>query len=156
MDNFWNVTAKDLLLAGGWFFTIFGWAVTNAQANRRELRKETRTDVDACCRMAGDLLAKARKYYASAASHSENKALAAELRFDLQRLLARVERLETNSSKCEVTGACVELMDSVTGGDFETATRPAYSFDSERLLKTESDTHLLMDQLENGFKLSFK
>jgi hypothetical protein len=42
---FLGLTAKDLLIAGGWFFTIIGWLVSNAQANSRERRKEVRAEI---------------------------------------------------------------------------------------------------------------
>lgn len=148
---FLGLTAKDLLIAGGWFFTIVGWLVSNAQANSREKRKEARAEIDACIKLLADLVTKSRTYYGVAASDPLSKSRAAEIRFELQRLIARVERLEGKHTEFDVISACGELMDAISGDPFESVDREALAADSDFLLKVESDTHLLIDQLEDGF-----
>lgn len=154
-DVILGLTAKDILIAGGWFFTIIGWGVSNSQANKREKRKEVRAEVDACSKLAAELLVKARRYFASASSDSTSKGVAAEIRFELQRLLTRVERLEGKYPAFEVIGACGELMDSISGDPFESASRQELAADSDLLLKIESDIHCLIDQMEAGFVKEF-
>jgi hypothetical protein len=152
---FLGLTAKDLLIAGGWFFTIVGWLVSNAQANSREKRKEVRTEIDACIKLLAELVVKSRSYYGAPVIDSLSKSRAAEIRFELQRLITRVERLGGKHAEFDVTGACGELMDSISGDPFESADREALAADSDLLLKIESDTHVLIDQLEDGFVKAF-
>ncbi|PUE06863.1 hypothetical protein B9Z51_13105 [Limnohabitans sp. T6-5] len=152
---FLGLTAKDLLIAGGWFFTIIGWLVSNAQANSRERRKEVRAEIDACIKLQADLVLKSRTYFGSPESDQLSKPRAAEIRFELQRLITRVERLEGKYPQFDVTGACGELMDAISGDPFESVDREALPADSDLLLKIESDTHVLIDQLEDGFVHAF-
>lgn len=152
---FLGLTAKDLLIAGGWFFTIVGWLVSNAQANSREKRKEARAEIDACIKLLAELVLKSRSYFGAPVTDPLAKSRAAEIRFELQRLITRVERLEGKHAEFDVTGACGELMDAVSGDPFESAGREALAADSDLLLKIESDTHLLIDQLEDGFVKAF-
>ncbi|MDO8440223.1 MAG: hypothetical protein Q7S97_03300 [Polaromonas sp.] len=152
---FLGLTAKDLLIAGGWFFTIVGWIVSNAQANSREKRKEARAEIDACIRLLADLVAKSRPYFGAPATDSLSKSRAAEIRFELQRLITRVERLEGKHAEFDVTGACGELMDAISGDPFESAGRETLAADSDLMLKIESDAHVLINQLEDGFVKAF-
>jgi hypothetical protein len=152
---FLGLTAKDLLIAGGWFFTIVGWLVSNAQANSREKRKEVRAEVDACIKLLAELVLKTRFYFCVPATDPLSKSKAAEIRFELQRLITRVERLEGKHAQFDVTGACGELMDSISGDPFESADREVLAADSDLLLRIESDTHVLINQLEDGFVKAF-
>lgn len=152
---FLGLTAKDLLIAGGWFFTIVGWLVSNSQANSREKRKEARAEIDACIKLLAELVVKSRIYFGAAASEPLSKSRAAEIRFELRRLIARVERLEGKHAQFDVTGACGELMDAISGDPFESADRVALAANSDLLLNIESDTHVLIDQLEDGFIKAF-
>ena len=152
---FLGLTAKDLLIAGGWFFTIVGWLVSNAQANSREKRKEVRAEVDACIKLLAELVLKTRFYFGVLATDALSKSKAAEIRFELQRLITRVERLEGKHAQFDVTGACGELMDAISGDPFESADREVLAADSDLLLRIESDTHVLINQLEDGFVKTF-
>ena len=46
-------------------------------------------------------------------------------------------------------------MDAISGDPFESADREVLTADSDLLLKIESDTHVLIDQLEDGFIKAF-
>lgn len=153
---FLGLTLKDLLIAGGWLLTIFGWFISGTQANNREIRKEIRSEVDACCKMVSDLLVKARVYYSSPPTDPLEQSRASEISFDLQRLITRIERLEKRYSQFEMMGAGSELMDSLTGGDFATADRKLETANSDLMQKIESDIHFLIDRLEDGFYFVFK
>ena len=152
---FYGLTAKDLLIAGGWFLTIGGWSVSNRQANSREKRKEARSEIDACIKLLADLVLKSRSYFGAPTTDPLSKSKAAEIRFELQRLITRVERLEGKHAQFDVTGACGELMDAISGDPFESADRAVLTADSDLLVKLESDTHVLINQLEDGFVKAF-
>jgi len=114
-----------------------------------------RTEIDACCKMAAELLTKGRQYYTTPPTPTSS-GTEAEIRFDLQRLLTRVERIEKRCAAFDVTNAGVELMDSLTGGDFESVSRQQVPHNSDLISKIESDVHFLMDALEDGFGRQFK
>lgn len=152
---FLGLTAKDMLIAGGWFFTIVGWLVSNAQANSREKRKEARSEIDVCIKLLTELVVKSRIYFGAVVSDPLSKSRASEIRFELQRLITLVERLEGKHAQFDVTGACGELMDAISGDPFESADRGMFAADSDLLLKIESDTHFLINQLEDGFAKAF-
>lgn len=154
-EVFLGLSAKDLLIAGGWFLTVLSWTVANRQANAREVRKETKAEVDACCKAASQLLTTCRSYFQLSATDEVADGASASIRFELQRLLMRAERLESRYSRFEVMGACEELLESVTGGDFDSGSRPAYSASSDKLRKIESDVHFLVERLEEGFAREF-
>ena len=152
---FWGLTAKDLLIAGGWFLTVVSWFVSNNQATKREKRKEVRSEIDSCGKQIAALLEKTRSYYCDPNAKEKDKSLAAEIRFELQRLIGRIERLENQYPHFEVIGACSEMLDSISGYQFESSERETLSPDDDLLLKIEADTHFLMRQLEDGFILAF-
>lgn len=149
------MTSKDLLIAGGWIVAVAGWLVGNYQANRREKRKETRTEIDACCKMAAEILVKCRVYYGTLADDPLDASRSADIRFEVQRLFIRAERLQNKYAKFEVIGACEELLDSSSGDQFESKERPVFAANSNLLLKIESDIHFLIDRLEDGFAKEF-
>ena len=152
---FLGLTARDLLIAGGWFFTIVGWLVSNAQANSRERRKEARAEVDACIKLLAELVIKTRSYFGTVVTDPLSKSKAAEIRFELQRLITRVERLENKHPEFDVIGACGELLDAISDDPFESAAREIFGAESELMMKIESDTHVLINQMEDGFVKAF-
>ena len=152
---FLGLTAKDVLIAGGWLLTILGWFVSNLQANRRERRKEARAEIDACIKLLTDLVQKARIYFCGSDDADKSKHTAAEIKFELQRVLMRVERLEKRYVIFDVFGACGELMDAITSDPFESAQRQLMAPDSDHMMKIESDAHVLISQMEEGFTNAF-
>ncbi len=106
--------------------------------------------------MGADLLAKSRKYFALAGSDDDAKPLAADIRFDLHRLLSRVERLERKFPKFQIIAAAGQLMDSMTGDDFDSLERVKESLDSDRMIRIESDLHHVLNCLEDGHADTFK
>ncbi|WP_010465713.1 hypothetical protein [Acidovorax radicis] len=146
---------KDFLPFAPPLLTILGWSIVAKQAAQREVRKERRTEVDACCKMAAEILVKARTYYTKDPSDAESLKLEREIKFELYRLAQRVERLEKACPKFEVQGTWSELQDAATGGDFESATRPVRAHSDSVISNIEHWTHQLIDQLEAGFALTY-
>lgn len=138
----------------GWALTGFGWFVTSYQANQREARKERRAEVDSCCKLAHEILEKARKHYSKPGDDPDMKSAAADITFSLRRLLKRVERLQQMDSSYDMKVISGQLMDSLTGADFDSVSRTVISADDVRLKAIEQDTHELMDRLELGFYAS--
>ena len=131
--------------------TVIGWYVANTASAKREIRKEKRSEVDACCKMLADILSTARSYYTKAADDSDAIKGGRELVFDLHRVLQRIERLEHACPKFDVSGTCGELHEAATGGEFESKSRLALPHDASKILEIEYWTHNVMDRLEDGF-----
>ena len=138
----------------GWGLTGFGWMLVSYQANKRDVRKEKRTEVDACCEMAAELLVKARLFYSKAASATESGETA-DLRFSVHRLLKRLQRLQRQHSRFSLKTPGSELLEAITGDDFESKSRVALAPNHPRLGKMEESVHFVIDALESGFEAEF-
>jgi ElaB/YqjD/DUF883 family membrane-anchored ribosome-binding protein len=134
---------------------IAGALISHWLSVRRELRKECRGEVDACCKMVAELLDKGRTYFALAAEDEEAKELSSEIVFELHRLTKRVERLKPRYRYFAIEQAIDAVGESLTGGNFDSKDRPKYGASSERVRSIEQDVHSLMDALEDGFSSSF-
>lgn len=146
---------SDWFLSIGWGLTAIGWFVMSQQANLRELRKEKRVEVDACCKLVADLLEKARAFYLKPGMDPEAASSAADIRFSMQRLLKRVERLQRQQREFRIGDSAGQLFESMTGGDFDSPARVALVLGDERLAAIEADCHAVMDVLESGFEEAF-
>ena len=149
------LTLKDWLIAGGWLLTVLGWLVSNLQANSRERRKEARAEVDACCDLIAELLDDARAYYLKPGTDADALPKASDIKFKMLRLLTRVERLERKAGTSDAVTHGGDLMDSITGGDFEQHTRLARVPTDPLFNRIESASHFLMDSLEESFAKAF-
>jgi hypothetical protein len=137
--------------------TAAGWVVSSLQANGRESRKETRSEVDACCKLAADLLEKSRRYFARAGSDQACIAEGADISFALRRLLTRMDRLRKQRAPFRhIMGSASVMFDAISGGDFESAGRPPYQANSDRLRAIEEATNRLIDTLEAAFAREFR
>jgi hypothetical protein len=152
---FLGLTLKDILISGGWFLTIAGWFVSNYQTNLREIRKESWSEKDACIKLVSELVSKSRTYYGTLPTDKLSKSQAAEIQFELQRVIARLERLEKKHLKFEVTDVCGDLFQAITGDPFESLDRTVLNADSDVVINIEMHAHAVIDQLEEGFVVSF-
>lgn len=140
-----------------WVLTGVGWLVSSHQANGRESRKETRAEVDACCKIAAELLDKCRRHFGKPGSHADAVAESADISFMLGRLLIRMTRLRDQRAPFRhIMAAGSEMYERVSGGDFGSISRPQYAADSTRLIDIEGTTHRLIDTLESAFATEFR
>lgn len=110
-----------------------------------------RSEVDACCKLASELLDKSRKFYEIPGDAPQARSLSADIKFQFARLLKRTERLEKQHTAFRLKDPVADLMESMTGGQFESVTRTAEEPNSARLIAIESDVHGVMDELEGAF-----
>ncbi len=147
---------KDALITVSWVLAAVGWVITNRQSNTREKRKETRTEVDAICKAAAELLATCRKYYASGPDDAEDDARAAQIAFEVKRILVRTERLNRRVPKFKkAKEACGQFFDDVTQEPFQSKKRAKHGPGSALVRDIEDAVHSLIDQLEEGFSSAY-
>lgn len=139
-----------------WGLTLVGWFVSHRLTSARELRKERKGEIDACAKMATDLVSKARQYYTVAPTDPKCAELESQIKFDLYRLMKRVERLEAAHPQFDTDGIRQALMDSLVGDSFESAQRTPVAHSDVLLIAIESDVHQLIDTMEDGFARAFK
>jgi hypothetical protein len=145
------------LIGVAWVLAAAGWGVSSLQANAREARKETRSEVDACCKIGADLLEKSRRFFAKEGSDPACIAEAADIKFGLRRLLTRMDRLRKQRRPFgHIMGVASDLFEVVSGADFESVKRPSYAANSSRLNEIEEATHRLIDTLESAFASEFR
>lgn len=148
---------KDALVTLSWVGGGISLVWTNQKANLREKRKETRTEVDGICKVAADVLAKCRKYYLDGPSAAEDTSRAAEIAFEVKRILIRTERLSRrNSSFLPAKKAAGEYFDSVTDTPFSSKDRGVFGPDSAVMQIVDAATHNLIDKLEECYSDEFQ
>lgn len=135
--------------------SILGWGVTHVLSARREVRKERRVEVDSICKIVSELLAMSQIYYAESESSVKSRLLASEIRFEIQRICKRVERLQKRCPEFAMDAALDNLMESITGGDFDSAKRAALELGSSILVDIENACHFAIDSLEDGFSRTY-
>lgn len=145
---------KDVAIVGSWALTAIGWFLNARTSNQRELRKEVRKEIDDCIKAAYDLLQLTKDYYYDP-ERTHDAGRTSQIRFDLQRLLTRIERLSGRCKKITGTYQLGELMDRLTGDDFDTVTRRVLVPRDERVRAMEQSVHALIDKLEDGFLQQF-
>ena len=147
---------KDALITVTWFVAAVGWVVSNFQANKREKRKETRAEVDAICKAATELIHKCRKYYEKGPLDPEEDTKAAEISFEVKRVLRRIQTLHNRTPKFnDAILAGAEFFDVLTGEPFASKHREIHKPGSQLLYGVESVISNLIDKLEEGFTKSF-
>lgn len=149
-------TYKDLLIAISWIFVVSGWLVSSRQANDRERRKETRTEIDAICKAAIDIVDKCRKYYGVANEDSDDQRRVAEIYFEMKRFLIRAERLSRRvPSFSSAVLACGDFWDLVTEEPFDAPSRPVHGPRSKLLGDIEMSVHRLIGEFEENFTAEY-
>lgn len=136
-----------------WLVIIFGWRVANASNNTREKRKELRAELDTIRIQLDELVDLAWVYYTS---DLESTKRAAEILVRQTRLFTRVERLsKIDSTLCCVTDDLHDLMDGLTGDDFQSHDRVALAHDDSRLVTLTAKAEAVFNHLENEFRRIF-
>ncbi|MBV8603221.1 MAG: hypothetical protein JO224_00920 [Pelomonas sp.] len=130
---------------------VLGWIVVNWQNDKRELRKEARTLIDAAKKSVGEIAVKAVNYHVDG-----QHGLAFEIKAGLDALEIECERLPFFVVKnSPLMGAHVAFSDAVTGGDFE-ATAPAKkapnSPEVATILRTRTE---MLAELERVFRVHY-
>ena len=148
---------KDALITVSWVLAAAGWVVNNNQSNQREKRKETKAEIDGICKAAADVLGLCRKYYEGGPQHAEDDSRAAEIAFQVKRVLIRTERLSSRISEFSAARpACEDFFEAVTREPFQSKARLVHGPQSPVLKEVESGVHVLIDTLEDCYTTAFR
>jgi hypothetical protein len=147
---------KDALITVGWLVAAIGWMVTNNQANKREKRKETRSEVDAICKAAIEVISKCRKYYSNLPSDQDDNTRIAEISFEIKRILRRIQTLHKRTPKfSDAIVAGAEFFDVITSDPFASKSRSLHLPGDPLLIRIETELSNLIDKLEDGFTKAY-
>jgi hypothetical protein len=136
----------------GWLLILYGWNLTNKHNNKRESRKELRSELDRIVSELEMLKEKTFQYYTTSARGSEK--LAFEIKTSQQTLLAKIENLSKRHPEFSLNNCLVQFIDVVTGGDFESKTRKKRTYTNKRdtlLQEISLSTTNLITSLESDF-----
>lgn len=134
-----------------WVLVAAGWFVSNRSNNTRERRKEIRSAIDGIGKQLDRLTELAVKYYT--ASHNDVVALEAgtQMRIMQDRLFRQVPAVTQKNLEADVSHHLNRLMESLTGGDFESSKRQARKPNDPVLLMIGRDVESLRGAIEDAF-----
>ena len=96
---------------------LLGWFVVSRQNNLSESRKELRAAIDVIICEIDELRDLALKYYST--KYEDSFEMAFRVKIGQARLINKIERLSKTNKSFEKLTHLEELMDAVSGGDFE-------------------------------------
>jgi ethanolamine utilization microcompartment shell protein EutL len=130
---------------------VLGWFVSNAQANRREDRKEARASVDLSKKMILTIGDDALKYLCGGPND-----IAVLIKSNLDALEVELSRMPHFRVRgAPLMGRLIDFQDAITGGDFETADRSAKSTTSAEVAQVLRTRNALLAETERQFRAFF-
>lgn len=134
-----------------WLLVAAGWFVSNRSNDTRERRKEIRSAIDGIGKQLDRLTELAVTYYT--ACHNDPAALEAgvQLRIMQDRLFRQIPTITEEELNADVSHHLNRLMESLTGGDFESSKRQARKPNDPVLLIIGRDAESLRGAIEDAF-----
>jgi hypothetical protein len=146
-----NIVAA-LAPAVSWVLVIVGWFFVSRDQNRRERRKEVRSEIERLIHEVGQIEIRAYEYLPTMADSKESRSLGLRLKSDLQRLAQSITRL-SQVDEIDVKDALTTLRQAVTlGHDFDSKLRQPCDLDSAWALEVQTAANGLIDALESTFR----
>ena len=133
----------------GWLLISYGWYITNKHNNKRESRKELRSELDRIVSELEMLREKALQYYTTSARGSEK--LAFEIKTSQETLLVKIQDLSKRHPEFSCNDL-VDFIDVVTGGDFESKTRKKITYADRGMAEIYLSTTQLIISLNSDFR----
>ncbi|MBD8654729.1 hypothetical protein IFT68_03695 [Oxalobacteraceae sp. CFBP 13730] len=153
---------KDYGPTVAWGIAIFGWAITNRQANNREKRKEFRAEIASIEDVLQTLIEKLESYFRMKLRDDEARKIELEVVMAFHSLDLMHERLEKRQADGElglytdvIRRYREELYDLATGSYFETEERIPSDQVHPRLQSLNAKVHLLVEALHSLFLAKF-
>lgn len=103
----------------GWILTIAGWFYSAYTANRREERKELKSEIDKCNTIAEGVINDLRCFHEFENKKQSELPSTSKIRYDLHRLMLKSERLSERLNASTIVEKSTAIWESVTKGSFD-------------------------------------
>jgi hypothetical protein len=133
-----------------WGLVILGWIIVSRGNDKRERRKEIRSQLDKLARELRDLEQEARVHFLAPGSDPEARAREVSLRWRVKNAIRLMDRLALGEIKCESDKKSA-LRQAVTGGDFDSPERVASEATAPKLQAISEAVAEIVDALEKSF-----
>lgn len=145
-----------------WLVAAIGWIVGNVQANRRERRKELRSEIEDVARLVKDVATETKKFYRSTPGSPEHVECVVTVQALVREIDVRIERLKRgglayfSAALRDATASAQErYFDETTGGSFGTSARPSGANLTNVLLRHHAAGLALIESLHAQFSREF-
>lgn len=139
-----------------WFLVVLGWWIVSRQNDKREHRKEVRTEVTDAITQIQSIEEIARTYLLTTAGRSqEARTLERQLKTRLQRLAFALRRLRDHDG-IDAIAELIVFKEAVSGDDFETVQRQRCEADSDRPDGVSAAANTLTHFLEHEFRARYR
>jgi hypothetical protein len=138
----------------GWVITLFGFFITNRQANHRQTRQEIRSKLDQLNNALGALLDSSKNYYLD-----KNALLSSEIvkiHEAINTCERHIEELSHMKRGVELQPEFYILYDAVTGGDFESKNHQPGDHHAELCIQNSIQKESLVTKSEGWFRNTFQ
>lgn len=143
-----------------WIVAAVGWGVANHQNNRREERKEVRTEIDGAANCVMEILDQLRAYRKTTAGSSEAVEIETRIKMQFQYLSLRIDRLKDRRKGVlqepllkleDIEEKVNHFFDVATGDDFESAERAPENQNPQILARQAKSALAVDDALHRAF-----
>jgi len=154
---------KDFAPAVAWVVAAMGWLVANSQANKREVRKEVRGEIDEISKLGKEILSELKKYYKTSVTSDESQQTEMVIKAHFKELDLRFDRLHCRQLSAFPSGGTVpandareKFFDLATFKHFETSSRPTGVELSTLVLRQTHANLVLTEALHTQFLQEFR
>lgn len=141
---------KDVLPWAPPALTVLGWHLVNRQSNAREVRKEMRAASDRCKALTRESVDLGIQYWTASSNIQAWKVKAA-----LEELDVEISRFPEGRGRQELFEKHADLMDVITGADFESPSRRVCSPDDPVVRAMTRSRQRLLVEIESQFEKHF-
>ncbi|MEH3087689.1 MAG: hypothetical protein PGN26_14410 [Xylophilus ampelinus] len=125
---------------------VAGWIIVNWQNDKRELRKEARSNADAVKKTIIEVAEKGVMYWTNSKEDESYK-----LTSTLDQIEVELQRFPIFKQGGYLASAFIAFGDAITDGNFESASRTAVLIDDQRIRRIYLKRNELMRTIEQQF-----
>lgn len=139
---------------GAWVIAFAGWFVVSRGNDKREKRKEIRAALTAARELVGQIEALATEYYTAEAG-PDAVATGFKVKRSLKRLAADLSSIKRAHPKLALEAELVWFRQIVTGGDFDSASRPLRLTGDILFVEISDKASALISAIEDRFRVAY-
>lgn len=141
---------RDVLPWAAPALTVLGWYLVNKQSNKREVRKEMRAVCDRSKALVREAVALGMQYWAGT-----NGVLAWQVKAVLEELEVELSRFPDRHGRQDLLGKHADLLDAITGADFESKERTVRGEGDPLLRDMARARQRLLIEIEHKFDVHY-